>query len=195
VASLKQIAQVNPKVPVYATIDHEFRVATNRGDISGASADPVTYGKALSIFFNKVRATGMANLIPTYWIVGYDRAFEGKVGDGFSTDPGAIIFDPYAHNASDTIASITSADLQWIRSQSWYDGQQIGLGEFGMPVANGDPAMAKFFTSIREAFAKQGIAWGVFFNRSRDNDHQIAGRSDGKSFPQAVAAFSRSLQE
>jgi len=192
VASLKKVAAYNPQVPVYATIDHEFRVATNRGDITGASANPVTYGKALSIFFKKARAAA-PNLVPTYWIVGYDRAFEGAVGDGFSNNPDAVIFDPYAHNATDTLTSITSADLSWIKSQPWYTGQPIGLGEFGMPVANGDTALAKFYTGVRASLKNLGIKWAVFFNRNRDNDHQIAGRTDGKTFPQAVTTFTRSI--
>ena len=62
-----------------------------------------------------------------------------------------------------------------------------------MPVANGDSALAKFYTGVRGSLANLGITWAVFFNRSQDNDHQIAGRTDGQTFPQAVTSFSKSI--
>ena len=37
------------------------------------------------------------------------------------------------------------------------------------------------------------IDWAVFFNRSRDNDHQITHRADGRQFPKSVAAFTSSM--
>jgi hypothetical protein len=189
VAGLKKLAQVDPDVPVYATLDHEFRVKTRQGYVTGESAKPEVYGKALDVFFKRANAAHK-NIRTTYWIVGYDRAFEGAVGSAFTVKPDVAVFDPYANTGNDTIASITRGDLAWIKSQRWYNGQEIGLGEFGMPVKNGDANMAKFFTDVRGQLQAQGIEWGVFFNRTKDNNHKIT----TGGFPKAVAAFSKSIQ-
>jgi hypothetical protein len=189
VAGLKKLAQVDPDVPVYATLDHEFRVKTKQSYVTGESAKPEVYGKALSVFFKKANAAHK-NIRTTYWIVGYDRAFEGTVGNAFTVNPDVAVFDPYANTGSDTVASITRGDLSWIKSQKWYTGQEIGLGEFGMPVKNGDANMAKFFTDVRSQLKAQGIEWAVFFNRTKDNNHKIT----TGAYPKAVAAFSKSIQ-
>ncbi len=193
VAGLKKLAQVDPNVPVYATLDHEFRVKTKQSYVTGESADPAVYGKALDVFYKKA-AAAHKNIRTSYWIVGFDRAFEGTVGDQFTVNPDAIMFDPYANTGSDTVATITRGDLAWIKAQDWYVGQEIGLAEFGMPIANGDANMAKFFTDVRSQLKAQGIEWAVFFNRQKDNDHAIIGRNDGKAFPQSVVAFSKSIK-
>jgi hypothetical protein len=170
-------------------LDHEFRVKTKQGYVTGESAKPEVYGKALDVFFKRANAAHK-NIRTTYWIVGYDRAFEGAVGNAFTVKPDVAVFDPYANTGNDTIASITRGDLAWIKSQGWYNGQEIGLGEFGMPVKNGDANMAKFFTDVRGQLKAQGIEWGVFFNRTKDNNHKIT----TGGFPKAVAAFSKSIQ-
>jgi hypothetical protein len=193
VAALAKIAATDPTVPVYATLDQEDRVRTRKGLITGPDADPATYGRALSLFYAKCRATKQPNLVPTYWIVGSDREFEGAVGAAFTEYPGASVFDPYARNATDTLESICRNDLAWIRSQPWHIGQPIGLGEFAMPVKFGDPALARFYTDVRHQLAVLGIDWAVMFNRPKDNDHQITNRTDGQKFPQAAAAFGASL--
>lgn len=192
VAALAKVATVDPTRPVYATLDQEFRVRTRRGLITGPSADPAVYGKALSIFYAKARAAA-ANIVPTYWMAGSDRTFEGAVGNALTVPAGAILFDPYAHAATDTLASICRDDLAWIRAQTWFVGQPVGLGEFGMPVKFGDDALAKFLTDVRGQLDVLGIDWAVLFNRAKDNDHQIAGRTDGQTFPMAVATFTASL--
>lgn len=166
IASLKQLAQVSPSVPVYATIDHEMKAKARQGLITGESAKPEVYGKALNVFLQRAKKAH-PNIHTTYWMVGYDREFEGTVGKQFTTLPDVIAFDPYANSAGETFDSITKSDLAWIRAQSWYQGQPIALAEFGMPVSNGDAALAKFFTGARSEFARLGIAWGVFFNRPR----------------------------
>jgi hypothetical protein len=50
--------------------------------------------------------------------------------------------------------------------------------------------MARFFTDVRSQLKSVGIEWGVFFNRTRDNNHKIT----TGAFPKAVAAFSSSLR-
>ena len=193
IAKLAKLAAVDRTVPVYATLDQEFRVRTRRGALTGESADPKVYGKALDIFFKRANAAN-PNIETSYWIVGYDRQVEGEVGTMFTRNPDAILFDPYANVGSDTVTSITRADMTWIKSQPWYDGQTVGLAEFGMPVGLGDAAMANFYKSVPNHLKSMGIDWAVLFNRSRDNDHQITHRADGRVFPLAAASFRDSVQ-
>lgn len=190
---LAKLAKVDSTVPVYATLDQEFKVKVSRGYITGKSADALVYGKALDEFFKRANAKN-ADLCTTYWIVGYDREFEGKVATAFSMNPEAILFDPYANAATDTVTSITADDMTWIRSQTWYDGQTIALGEFGMPVRHGDKALANFYKDVPSELSEIGIAWAVLFNRLKDNDHQITRRPDGLQFPKAVDSFSKSMR-
>jgi hypothetical protein len=192
VSQLKQLAAVNPKIPVYATLDQEYRVKVRLGQITGESANPDVYGRALVVFWKKLHAAA-PNLKGTYWFVGYDRAFEGEVGTQFTTKPDAILWDPYANTGSDTVTSICKADVDWIKAQPWYVGQTLALAEFGMPVSLGDTALGNFFTNVRGQLDALGIDWAVLFNRSKDNDNQIAGRTDGQTFPKAVNAFSNSM--
>jgi hypothetical protein len=193
VSQLKQLADTNPNVPIYATLDQEFRVLVNQGVITGGDANPDVYGKALVIFWKKLHAAA-PNLEGSYWFVGYDRAFEGEVGTQFTTKPDAILWDPYANSSStDTVTSICKGDLDWIKAQPWYNGQTLGLAEFGMAVKFGDDAMAKFFTNVRGQLNNLGIDWAILFNRTANLDHQIAGRTDGKNFPKAVNSFSNSM--
>ncbi|UMG91351.1 hypothetical protein [Nocardioides sp. TF02-7] len=192
-ADLATLTRVDPAVPVYATLEHEYKVKIRLGMLTGQSADPKVYGKALDLFYARA-ATKAPQLRTTYWIVGSDRAVEGEVGEQFVTLPDAVLFDPYAQSGNLSLTQIAKGDLDWIQAQSWYRGQEVGLGEFGMQVRFGDAALAKFYTGIREQMADLGLAWGVFFNRQRDLDTRIVERSDGKTFPKAVASFSTSLK-
>ena len=193
IQALSHLARVDPSVPVYATLDQEFAAKVRRREITGESADPLVYGKALDIFFRRANAAN-PHLHTTYWIVGSDRELEGRIASVFTTSPEAILFDPYANVATDTVASITAADMAWIQDQTWYDGQTIGLAEFGMPVRHGDSALAHFYEDVPSQLAELGIDWAVLFNRRKDNDHQITHRPDGVRFPQAVATFSESME-
>lgn len=181
--------------PVYATLCHEFRAQVAAGHLTGASADPVVYGRALGVLY-RLLAERAPRVVGTYWMVGYvgpgpDEAVPPQHFGDFG--PGAWLFDPYAKAADATIASITRGDVARIKSWAAYHGEPIALGEFGMPVKYGDAALGTFYAALRKALAEAGISWGVFFNRARDNDHQIAGRADGRTFPAAVAAFADSL--
>lgn len=193
VAALATLAGVDPRVPVYATIDHEFRAKARTGLITGRSAEPEVYGRALDRFFAAAEQAE-PRIRTTYWIVGYDRDFEGLVGDQFRTLPDAIVFDPYPDAADETLPGIAAEDVAWIRSQPWYDGQELGIGETGMPVEMGDDAVAGFLTDLPGQLSELGVAWAVLFNRERDFDTRIADRTDGRTFPAARAAFSASLR-
>lgn len=193
VADAAALARAHPARKVFVSLEHEAKSKVVQGLLAGASADPVNIGKAQTRLYRMVRRAGVANLKSTYWIVGYDRTFEGTVAANHAVKPDLILFDPYANTATDTLASITRADLTWIRSSAWYAGQPIALGEFGMPVRFGDEALNRFYTDVRGQLSALGIAWAVLFNRAKDNDHQIAGRTDGQVFPQAVTAFTNSL--
>lgn len=191
---LAQLAEVDRSVPVYVTLEHEFRVKARTGLVTGRSADPVVYGRALNRFYESVDAASR-RLRTTYWIVGYDRAFEATVGDQFEVLPDVLVFDPYPKAASDSLTSIAGEDVDWLRAQPWYDGQEIGIGEFGMPVALGDRALARFYADLRQQLADLGVAWAVFFNGERDFDTRIVDRTDGQTFPLAQRAFARDLTD
>jgi hypothetical protein len=194
VAALSTLADVDPDVPVYATIDHEFRVKARTGQVTGRSALPEVYGRALDRFF---AAAEKANrrIRTTYWMVGYDRDFEATVAEQFRTRPDAVVFDPYPNEAGETLPEIAAEDVEWIRSQDWYDGQELGIGEFGAPVEFGDEAVARFLTDLPQQLAELGVSWAVLFNRDRDFDTRIAGRADGQEYPLARAAFAASLKD
>jgi hypothetical protein len=194
VARLARIASRDVDVPVYATVEHEFKFKVRIGEVTGRSASPRLYGAMLRRFYAKARAAD-PDIRVTYWMVAddSDRGLEARVARQFRTPPDAILFDPYGSTSGDTITSVTNGDLRWIRRQRWYVGQEIALGEFGMRVSAGDDALADFHSGLHTDLRGQGISWGVFFNRSRDFDTQIAGRSDRRTFPDAVAAFRASL--
>ena len=111
-------------MPVYATTDHEFRVKARTGQVTGPSALPEAYGRALDRFF-AAAAEANPRIRTTYWMVGYDRDFEGTVGEQFRTLPDAIVFDPYPNEAGETLRVIALEDVEWIRSQDWYEGQEL----------------------------------------------------------------------
>lgn len=194
VTDLSTLADLSPSVPVYATLEHEFQTKLQTGEITGRSTDPVLYGRALNRFYRRVDAAN-PRIRTTYWMVGWDRVLEGRIAEEFTVLPKAILFDPYAHRTTDTLISIASADLRWIRAQDWYVGQEIGLAEFGMQVVLGDEALGTFFASLRGQLEVMGVSFAIFFNREKDFDTRIAERSDGKTFPRGQAAFARSLQE
>ncbi len=191
VAELRTLAAVDPSVPVYGTLEHEFRAKTTLGLVTGPSAEPAVYGRALSAFYRRLHSGPVLdNLYGTYWFVGYDRPFEGAVADAFTVLPDAIEFDPYANGPSDSLITICTEDLDWIRTQSWYTGQPVGLGEFGMPVENGDAALQKFYSDLRPQMRQLGLTFAVLFNRPRDNNHEIT----TGLLPGAVSSFSASLR-
>ena len=194
VARLARIASRDVDVPVYATIEHEFKFKVRIGEVTGLSASPRLYGKTLRRFYAKARAAN-PDIRVTYWIVadGADRVLEARVARQFRTPPDAILFDPYGSGAGTTITSITNGDLAWIRRQRWYVGQEIALGEFGMEVSAGDDGLATFHSGLHARLRRQGISWGILFNRNSHFDTQVAGRSDWRTFPDAVAAFRASL--
>ncbi|UMG91350.1 hypothetical protein [Nocardioides sp. TF02-7] len=193
-ADLAALTEVDRSVPVYATLEHEFRAKVRTGQVTGRSADPVVYGRALDRFY-ALAAEQAPRLRTTYWIVGYDREFEGLVGDQFRTLPDTVVFDPYADEPGETLTAVAAEDVAWIRQQQWYDGQELALGEFGMTVELGDAAVARFLTDVPDQLTALGISWAVLFNRERDFDTRIGDRSDGRAFPRARAAFARALRE
>lgn len=193
------LAEAYPARTIYITLDHEAKVKVRRGELTGDSANPTIIGQALAKLYEEVQSRGVANLKTTYWFVGSDRVFEGEVGRSFHAegfDPDFMVWDPYGSSATATIHSIVAGDKAWLVSQPWYDGQPLALGEFGLPVEHGDAALEAFYTDVRTAVEDEGLAWAIFFNRTKDNNHKITvKRADGSYvYPRAVAAFSGSLQ-
>jgi hypothetical protein len=200
VADLVTDGKAYPKVLIVAALDHEFRVKTRvRAGvaplITGASADPVTGGKAMGIFAQKLRAAttaaGLTNVKSAYWIAGSDREFEGTVGAAMSSvaKPDWLVTDPYSNGTQSTLTTIAKSDADWFKSCAWYAGQPIALGEFGMAQKWGDAAMAKFYTNCRASLKAAGVTRGAFFNSNNgDYPHIIT-----TGYPAAYAAFTSSL--
>lgn len=193
IGDLSILADINGSVPVYATLDHEFRVNVRLGKIRGESANPKVYGKALSRFYKMAEAAN-PRIRTTYWFVGYERRFEAKVGNQFRNLPDTYVVDPYSNQAGKSLREAAAPDVRWIRRQSWYTDQEIGLGEFGMAVSAGDRAMGRYYTRVRHTMKDLGISWGIMFNSERMFDTRIVRRSDGRRFPAAVDAFGTSLR-
>lgn len=211
VNQLKKLSEVDPDIPVYATLVHEPTVQINNGvsnpanGLTGRSAQPAVIGGAQGRFFHL--CDQLAPLVKkTWWIVGFNRTIEAQIAQawnaqnpdptGDSWDPDVVQWDPYANGPNDSIDTITSADIAWIKGQSWYKDQPLALGEFGMPVANGDAAMTTFFTNVSAKLAAKGLLYGIFFDRPRDNNHQITVGTPvtgPMTYPGAVAAFDASL--
>lgn len=195
VTDLARLARTDVRVPVYATLDHEFTFKVRTGLLTGDSADPAVYGKALRIFYARARRAN-PDIRVTYWMVGFDRVVEGAVAKRFRTPPDAVLFDPYAKLDGTnrlTLRDVTVDDARWIRRQAWYVGQEIGLGEFGMQVGFGEKSLKQFHTDLPDTMRAQRISWGVFFNRQKHLDTKIIERSDAQEFPGAVSAFRDSL--
>ncbi len=188
VDDLAVLAAVDRRVPVYATLEHEFVAKVSQGDLVGRSAQPQVYGRALDRFFRAAEQAD-SRISTTYWFVGYDREAEGAVARQFTVAPDMMLFDPYGSNSFDTLESITREDLDWLRSRPWYQGQPIGLGEFGLPVEYGDVALAFFLEGLPGRLRKLGLDWAIFFNRTRDANYKIS----PAEYPEAVSAFARSL--
>lgn len=194
---LAWLADQAPDVPVYATLEHEARAKVKQGLLTGASAEPSVIGRAQGVFYRMVTDRARPNLRTTYWVVGYDRAWERECAANHGAPFDVYVFDPYANGPSDTLDTITDADIGWVKAQPFYTGQPVALGEFGMPVKFGDDAVSVFMTDVRGQLAdiaakhRVEIAFATLFDRPKDNDHQI---SDGEH-PKAVEAFRASLND
>lgn len=206
VDGLGTLAAVNPAVPVHATLEHEYEIKVAKGDITGASALNENYARALTIFFDLVRAknatlAGGARIRTVYWISGWNRASEGDVGNRLTTLPDVVGMDPYATPANRRLSlTATMAErLPWVRSQdSWYVDQPIVLPEFGMDVRLSDPvtetALVDYYSGIRAEMAALGLSWGVMFGGSGPFDTRLLNRPDGAVYDLTNAALGAELR-
>lgn len=191
IGALKTLAAVNPAVPVYATLDHEFEVKVNQGTITGVST--ATYGKALSVFIARCKTQAPA-VRTLYWFGGSDKTKIGQVFAAITTAPWGISYDPYVtsgESASQSFTDNARPVLDWIKANADYarlGSPPIGLSEFGMATAHGDAAVAAFLTGIKPQMTALGLAFANYFNSTGTVGTLIT----GGGFPLSVAALKAS---
>lgn len=198
VAALNTLSNVNSNVKVYATLDHEWEVKVNQAKITGESADPAIYGKALSVFFQKCK-TGAPKVIYTYWVGGADSTnLLNTVLTNITVAPMIISCDPYLNNSeTGTAASNWASYLDKFRSASGkYRTQYVRLGspplaisEHGIQTTtHTDTQVAAYFVNLRQQMADENVVFSIFFNSDADNPHMIT-PGGSNPVPTAVTNF------
>lgn len=194
---LNTLALSHPDVPVYATLDHEWEVKVNSGAITGLSASPAVYGKALSTFI--IRARVIAPTVKVgYWFGYSDKTKIAAVLASITVPVDWMSLDPYTWRtdpATETPAQCWDPQVSWLRTRPDYTrlgSPPVFLSEFGIDVkAHGDVNGARYFTDLRAALVKSGLAGAVHFNRV---DGVNTWKFTTGEYPQSVAAFSASLK-
>lgn len=183
-----------PDVPLYATLDHEWIVKEGRGFFPGDNGVPENFALALDEWIRRCKAAEPA-IRTLWWCAGFDWGTERRTQP--SETPHALSADRYSRGkvGQETVQKVAAAAVQEMTAFACYDPAftELGLTETGATVQAGDAYVADYFTDFRQALAEADLDFGILFNRSRDWDHQIAGRTDGQTFPLARAAFSASL--
>lgn len=191
-ASLASYAQ-SKNVAVYATLDHEYEVKVNHGQITGQAANDAVYAKALSNFFSLMNA--QAPYVTTlYWYGGFDTADIGTIGSDLTVKPDMYTLDPYSgsgDSATQTFQAMGTPKISWLKGQAWYKAapKPYGFTEYG--ARHSDADMATYFFKNDRAQAKAlGLSFAIFFDRDVSPDVINITPS---TYPKSVAAFSNSL--
>lgn len=165
---------------IWVTLDHEFEVKRNQGKFAWSPTDQ-HYADAFARFADKVRgaraATGKQQVKIMYWW-GYFRHEEiDSIGAKITAHraPDILAFDPYvfSHWAATTTFEgmvMGNGKLDWTRARSWYQGQPVGLAEFGKDGAHGDARCAPFLTDLRATMDTLGLAFALYFCRDKPGD-------------------------
>lgn len=182
---LRQVSEES-EVPVYATLDHEFEVKRNQGEITGVSLSQ--YAAALSRFIKRCRE--LAPKVTTlYWFGGSDRASIATVLDAITVRPDVYAADPYrfAHRSVTETLDVSLGDVvKWLRGK--LGDVRVGIAEFGTDRAFGDSSNAVWITGLREWCVDNRVEFACLFNRdSSSYKYSIDGLS------QAREAFSKEL--
>lgn len=160
--------------------DIEFEVKRNHNLFSWTPSD-ADYAQAFNRFASKVKAARAATVkqqvkIVHWWGYSQHTAID-NIGRLIAAGGRADIFafDPYVWShwpSSTTFEQMLSGNgkLDWTRSRSWYDGQPIGLGEFGKDAVHGQESCAEFLTDLRPRMDAAGVAFGVYFSRDKSDD-------------------------
>ena len=193
--ALQQLAEVDPGVPVYATLDHEAEVKINQGTLPGVTA--TVYAKALSVFLDRCTTRAPA-VRSVYWYGASDRTKIAQVLAGLTTPPDVICMDPYStrsHPGTETFTETIKPHLDWLRSNPDYTrlgSPPVGLGEFGTDIAHGDPSCAAWLTDLRARLVDLDLLFALLFNRDSTGwRYKIT--SGGT--PASVTAFNRSITQ
>lgn len=161
--ALRTLSEIDPTVPVYATLDHEFEVKRNQGVINGISME--TYAKALSRFLERCHAEA-PQVVTLHWSGGSDKANTLIGMRALTTLPKMFAFDPYkyAHrNPTETLDVSLGEPVRWLRGL--LGDVRVGLAEFGADAKFGDASNATWMQGLREWCVKNRIEFACLFNR------------------------------
>ena len=198
--ALKTLSEINPNVPVYATLEQEFEVKRNQGSFflepMYYAPDPTfaTYAAALSHFCARVHAE--APLVQTTYWFGEGRQNDIRTIVGaLTTLPKVYCADPYRWSWDGQSAG-RSATIEpvvhWFRNDPTIrakigDNIRFGLSEWGTPAAFPDANNAAFITGVRDWAEALELEFIIYFNRDGIEDHRI------NSQPLSVAAFAAEM--
>lgn len=165
---------------IWVTFDHEFEVKRNQGKFAWSPTD-VEYAAAFNRFRTRVKnaraASGRQQVKFLYWW-GYFRTAEiDNIGQLITAHepPDMLAFDPYvfSHWAAGTTFEqmvMGSGKLDWTKARSWYQGQPIGLAEFGKDAVHGQAQVAAFLTDLRGKMHTLGLTFALYFSRDKPGD-------------------------
>lgn len=166
--ALKTLSEVNPAIPVYATLDHEFEVKRNQGLLTGVSL--TQYAEALSYFIQRCKT--VAPLVQTiYWFGESDTTSIKTVLDNLTQDPHIYSADPYrwAWDAPGTTKDGSLGPIiPWIRGQKG-SNIRFGISEFGTDIGFGDGPNAAWYNGLRDWLIDNNVEFACLFNRSNWN--------------------------
>lgn len=200
---LHTLSLVNPNVPVYATLDHEWEVKVNQGILTGSNADPTNYAKALKKLFTMCDASA-PNVQYGYWYGHFDTAAIAEVLVEMAkvdAAPKYIALDPYQNGqGGSTAAANWAPKLSWLKARPQYTAlgsPPIGIAEFGMGKGNNgyavhtDAQLATFYGYLHAQMEASDVIFALLFHRDKASEPGYI-ITDG-AHPLAVAAFASSL--
>lgn len=200
--SLARLSDVDPDVPVYATLEHEAEVKANQGLLKGTDATDANLAAAQSLFIERCR-TIAPRVKAGLWFGAYDKTSIGNILDGHRHPVDWIALDCYATDTNQGETTLTDScanDLRWIRDHRAYarlGAPTLGLGEFGKDKTHGDASVATYMTDLRAVLAAQRLEFALLFPRDKtDPDGQVVGYNIfAGTTPRAAAAFTASMTD
>lgn len=198
--SLARLSEVNPDVPVYATLEHEAEVKANQGVLKGDDATDANLAAAQSLFIERCR-TLAPRVRAGLWFGAYDKTSIGAILDAHQHPVDWIALDCYAtdtNQGENTLTDSCASDLRWVREHRAYarlGSPVLALGEFGKDKTHGDPSVAVYMTGLRAVLADQRLVFALLFPRDKtDPDGQKVGYNIfAGTTPRAAAAFAASM--
>jgi hypothetical protein len=208
---LEELALLNPDVKVYAAVESEvdgkvYRYQSGGGNPSQpkVAATPAQAGQGINVFLDRVR-TRAPHVHGGIWFAGYQKTIIDTILSQVTADGRCtwIAGDPYNNTAGSTTSMLLTWKnkwLDWIKANPNFarlGRPELGIAETGLSLANGEHTDAQTAAwikpsasyTMRNTLKDAGVVFALWFDRSRDEDHEI---TDG-SHPLACAAFGASL--